>query len=166
MNPAAMQAGPDPAAEALASAAARGDAAALAALLPPLGSQPPQAALDTALLVVAGKWHYDETRADELDAAAAMLLGAGAAVDAVDRDGATPLHLAAASGNVRLMRRLLAAGARVDAPSGHDPYYCGGMPHHLAASHGHREALALLLESGAPVRPLLGRAERRGARNR
>jgi ankyrin repeat protein len=157
-----MQAGPAPAAEALADAAARGDSAALAALLPPLGPRPPQAALDAALLAAAGAWTNAETRKADLDAAAALLLGAGAAVHAVDERGATPLHLAARCGNVPLLRRLLAAGARADAPAGQDHPHFGGLPHHLAASHGHCEALALLLDSGAPVRPLLGSAELRG----
>jgi uncharacterized protein len=88
---------------------------------------------------------------DERDAAAALLLAAGAAVDAVDRLGCTPMHLAAASGNVPLIRRLLAAGARVDAAAG-EPRG-GAMPQHFAADHVRCEALALLLDSGGQVRP-------------
>jgi hypothetical protein len=130
-----MQAGPDPVAGALTDAAARGDTAALAGLLPPLGPKPPQAALDAALLAAAraGAGWYGEpaTRSDEFDAAAALLLAAGAAVGAVDEDGCTPLHLAALSGNAPLVRRLLAAGARVDEPAGmHSDCM---KAHHLAA---------------------------------
>jgi ankyrin repeat protein len=147
----------DPAAKALAAAAARGDSAALAALLPPLGPAQPQAALDAALLAAARKGWNSATPelVEERDVAAALLLAAGAAVDAVDAGGATPLHLAAWSGNVRLMRRLLAAGARVDAPAGRGCYH-GALPQHLAARRGRRDALALLLDSGARVRPLAG----------
>jgi ankyrin repeat protein len=146
-------ASPDPAAEALADAAARGDSAAIAALLPPLAPAPPQAALDAALLAAAGSGCQDFMTPTlvQRDAAAALLLAAGAAVDAVDADGATPLLLAASFGNVPLIRRLLAAGARVDAPAGNR--YSGAMPQHLAAHHGDCEALALFLDSGGQVRP-------------
>jgi hypothetical protein len=156
-----VEAGPEPAAEALAAAAAealaaaarRGDAAALAALLPPLAPTRPQGVLDAALLAAAGAgWHRDTPDlVEKHDAAAALLLGAGAAADAVAEDGATPLHLAAAWGNVPLIRRLLAAGAKVDARAGRDRY-SGTMPHHLAATNGRCEALALLLDAGAQVR--------------
>jgi uncharacterized protein len=167
MLPAANDAGPDPAGEAsaaavakaLAAAAARGDAAALAGLLPPLAPSPPQAALDAALLAAAGAG----TPLDGCDAAAALLLGAGAAVYASDGNGATPLHLAAASGNVRLIRRLLAAGACVHFVACFSSPHSGGMPHHLAASRGRCEVLALLLDSEAQVRPLSAGADGEGA---
>jgi hypothetical protein len=160
MLPAAMPpaASPDPAAEALAAAAAealadaaaRGDAAALAALLPPLAPAPPQAALDAALLAAAGAGQHSVTLrlVDERDAAAALLLAAGAAVDAVDRLGCTPMHLAAASGNVPLIRRLLAAGGRVDASAAPGSIRDGDLPQHYAAGRGRCEALELLLDSG------------------
>jgi ankyrin repeat protein len=152
------------AAEALADAADRGDAGALAALLPPLAPAPPQAALDAALLAAAGAGWNDvtPTLVEERDAAAALLLAAGAAVGVVDEFGATPLHLAAASGNMPLIRRLLAAGARVDPPAGQDHPYFGAMPQHFAASRGRCEALALLLDSGGQVRPLFGSADGEG----
>jgi uncharacterized protein len=174
MQPAVTNAGHDPtlealagaAAKALAAAAERGDSASLATLLAgllsPLALAPllSQAALDAALLAAAGGGRYCDIPhlLHKWDAAAAILLGAGAAVDAADRNGATPLHLAAAAGNVRLIRRLLAAGARVDASAYPTGPYDGAMPHHLAASHGRCEALALLLDSGCQVRPLPGDA--------
>jgi hypothetical protein len=163
MPPAAS---PGPEAEALADAADRGDAAALAALLPPLAPAPPQAALDAALLAAAGVRRYlvqpSLKLVGERDAAAALLLAAGASVDAVDEHGTMPLHLAAVYGDVPLIRRLLAAGARVDAPAGQGYPYCGAVPHHLAASYCRCEALALLLDSGGQVRPLLGGADGEG----
>jgi hypothetical protein len=165
-----VEAGPDPAAEAakaaaaaeaLAAVAARGDTAALAALLPPLAPSPPQDALDAALLAAAEAGFYSRTPdlVEERDAAAALLLGAGAAADAVQRDGTTALHLAAASGNVPLIRRLLAAGACIDAES---DGWCSALPQHFAAFRCRCEALALLLDSGAQVRPLPGSARGEG----
>jgi hypothetical protein len=154
MLPAAIQ---DSYTEPLAAAAARGDATALARLLPPLAPWPPQAVLDAALLAAAGGEDFRTStlvagRADELDAAAALLIGAGAAVDALDEEGATPLHVAAAAGNVPLVRRLLAAGARADGATRHSAdEYCGVMPHLFAASYGRCEAMALLLDSGGQV---------------
>jgi ankyrin repeat protein len=172
--PAAREAGSEPTPEALAAAAAkaladaatRGDAAALARLLPPLAPAPPQAALDEALLAAVGGRHcpYRLPSLEERDAAAAILLGAGAAANSGFDDWETPLHVAARRGNVPLIRRLLAAGARVDATADQgysSPYYgrvpdhSDGMPHHHAASFGRCEALALLLDSGGEVRLLL-----------
>jgi hypothetical protein len=159
---ATMQAAPDDVAKALADAAAAGDAAALAGLLPPLAPAPPQAALDAALLAAAGKGEWCEIPAleHERDAAAGLLLAAGAAIDAVNADGATPLHFAAMYGTMPLIRRLLAAGARADAAE--YPHRGGAMPQHHAADRGHCEALALLLDAGGQVRPLPVSAEGEG----
>lgn len=57
----------------------------------------------------------------------------------------TPLHLAAAQGNVRLAELLLLHGADVNAV---DPT-TGRTPLHLAAHHGHRPMIRFLLARGA-----------------
>ena len=44
-----------------------------------------------------------------------LLLNSGAEVDKVDKDGETPLMLAAREGEVHVTRRLLQEGAKVDA---------------------------------------------------
>ena len=54
----------------------------------------------------AAKGHADVARA---------LLAAGASVDAVDKQGSTPLHYAAFQGHAVVVTALLEAGASVDA---------------------------------------------------
>lgn len=78
-------------------------------------------------------------------AAVQRLLGAGADVNALTRDGCTPLHLAA--GNEAVMRCLLAApGVRVDAEE-----ELGEQPLHWAAEIDHPRTMQLLLDAGAYV---------------
>ncbi|MCU0917678.1 MAG: ankyrin repeat domain-containing protein, partial [Planctomycetes bacterium] len=59
------------------------------------------------------------------------------------------LREAAATGNLDLLRRILARGASPGAINRTDPYGYG--PLQLAAQHGHCEALALLLDHGGDV---------------
>lgn len=67
-------------------------------------------------------------------------------LDAADSQGLTPLHWAALTGSSRVLRRLLAAGAR------HEAVAADGMtPLHLAAKAGHVAAVQALLEAGSFV---------------
>jgi len=82
----------------------------------------------------------------------AALLRAGADVTVVDRDGMTPLHLAAHSGNAAQVAALLRAGAAVDAVC----HGNGRQPLHYAAfctarQPGKAAAVAALLRAGAAV---------------
>ncbi|CAM9281547.1 unnamed protein product, partial [Ectocarpus sp. 13 AM-2016] len=76
-----------------------------------------------------------------------MLLEAGADVEAVNPNGRTPLHLAAAEGNCSAARLLLEAGARPAPPCRYD----GSTPLHCAAERGHYEIAELLVKAGAPA---------------
>ena len=76
--------------------------------------------------------------------AADALIAKGAAVH---RDGWTPLHYAAASGDVEIAKLLLAKGARVDAVS--PPASGKFTPLMMAAREGHDDAAAFLLAQGA-----------------
>lgn len=69
----------------------------------------------------------------------ALLLKAGAIVDAPRSDGATPLHIAARKGNADVAEVLLRAGASVDAMTtrGHTPLVA-------AVQFGHTDVVALL----------------------
>src|SRR5262245_7677579 len=90
-------------------------------------------------------WAVQEGR----DAVAALLLAAGADPNAADtgRDRARPLHTAAGAGHVRVLRRLLSAGAN---PS----FQTRGMgtPLHIAAAYGHLHCVRALLKAGANLR--------------
>ena len=78
-------------------------------------------------------------------AISAMLLDAGADVNACARSGITPLHLAAAVGDTQLVSLLLAHHAEVD------PLLAiwHATPAHIAAAHGHISAVTLLKQAGA-----------------
>jgi ankyrin repeat protein len=85
-------------------------------------------------------------------AAAEALIAKGAAVN---RPGWTPLHYAAASGDVEIARMLLAHGARIDAQS--PPASGKYTPLMMAAREGHQESAEFLLGQGAD--PLLKNGE-------
>jgi ankyrin repeat protein len=78
-------------------------------------------------------------------AVAALLLDAGAPVDAIDRSGISPLGVACANGNWRMARFLLEHGARAEPE--------GGQPVLLAAAGGEDDAagVRLLLKHKARV---------------
>jgi ankyrin repeat protein len=100
----------------------------------------------TPLAAVANRTiHRTADAAEDGCAAAALLLGAGADVNA--RSGTerqTPLHMAARRGNVALGRFLLAHGAELAARSTR-----GETPLHRAVSCNQPAFVALLLEHGA-----------------
>jgi ankyrin repeat protein len=72
-----------------------------------------------------------------------LLLAHGAATRSADVERSTPLHVAAFQGDTGLVRRLLEAGAPIDAPNRFTT------PLGSAAQAGHAEVVRQLLESGA-----------------
>jgi hypothetical protein len=91
--------------------------------------------LDSELLEAARKGDVRKVR---------ELLDRGADVDARDKYGWTPLHLAAYRGYAEVARLLLDRGANVDARDD-----VGDTPLHWAAHDGHLDVVELLLEHGA-----------------
>jgi ankyrin repeat protein len=82
-------------------------------------------------------WAGDDEQFDDA-------LRRGASIGARDSSGATPLHYAASSGHVDLVRRLIARGAEVDAANE------GGVtPLGNAAINDHADVLESLLAEGA-----------------
>ncbi|MCC7415707.1 MAG: ankyrin repeat domain-containing protein [Acidobacteria bacterium] len=75
---------------------------------------------------------------------AALLIGAGADVNAADAGGWRPIHQAAHSGSVDLLKQLIAQGADLDAENGD-----GKTAYALAQERNHREAAALLRRHAA-----------------
>ena len=69
-----------------------------------------------------------------------------AMVDARDRDGETPLYLAAARGNNDIVERLLLAGANANAVTKH-----GATALHCAVWRGNSEMVRALLAVGVDV---------------
>jgi len=84
----------------------------------------------------------------------AVLLGAGATVDAVDAAGNTALHIGATVGDAELCERLLEGGASVDARSKK-----GATPLMLAAAGGHCAACMVLLAYGADPFRVVGTSQ-------
>ena len=122
----------------LAQAAARGDVAAVRALLEQ------RADVDAKGVDGATPLHR-AVHADHLNIAE-MLLKAGASATAGDRYGVTPLYLASVNGNARMIQRLLDAGAD---PHAVDP--AGETALMTAARTGAPAALRVLLDRGARV---------------
>ncbi len=72
-----------------------------------------------------------------------MLLDAGARPDPADKDGWRPIHAAAQSGSLACLRRLIEAGASLEAGGAPN----GMAPIHLAANAGRTEVLRYLVET-------------------
>ena len=81
---------------------------------------------------------------------ASVLIAAGADVDAKNRTGGTPLHMAAyygGSDRASVISVLIGAGADVNAKNNDG----GGTPLHDAASRGHAPVVSILIAAGADV---------------
>jgi cytohesin len=76
------------------------------------------------------------------------LLSLGADVNWVFADGYMPLHAAAHDGFLRVVTRLVAAGAVVDAVTTDHVLWT---PHHFAARDGHAAVVTVLLDAGASI---------------
>jgi ankyrin repeat protein len=122
----------------IADAAARGDIAAVRALIAQKADvNAPQADGATAL-------HWAVYRADR--DLTDVLLRAGANPKAANREGSTPLWLASVNGDARIIAALIAAGAD---PNERLPL--GRTPLMTAARTGNVEAMTVLLDHGADV---------------
>ena len=77
---------------------------------------------------------------------AALLLDRGAAVDARNSEGITPLYIAAQYGRTEVAALLLWRGAAVDALAVDD-----STPLHIASEEGHADVCRVLLQHGADV---------------
>lgn len=94
---------------------------------------------------------------------ARLLIESGARVNATSSHGFfekfTPLHAAAAKGEVGMIQLLLDHKAKVRVIGGGE-YYEGFTPLHLAAKEGHASAVTLLLDAGADVNAVTGDTKR------
>ncbi len=88
------------------------------------------------------------------DAAAVRSLARRATVNVASADGTTPLHVAARSDQVTILKLLIASGAQVNAT---DRY--GITPLALAAMNGSAPAIAALLDAGADGKARVGDGE-------
>jgi ankyrin repeat protein len=77
---------------------------------------------------------------------ARLLLERGASAEAVWKEGGTPLHQAARSGNVNVAQILLQNGAEKDAMTSR-----GETPLYVAAARGHVSVIRFLYKQGAAV---------------
>ena len=87
--------------------------------------------------------HYHHNNHKQI---AEFLLANGADVNAKNRRGATPLHVAARAGQKEVAEFLLANGADIEAKERY-----GFTPLHLAVQGNHKEIVELLLVNGADV---------------
>lgn len=90
--------------------------------------------------------HIVATRKDVPKSILTHLLNAGAELEATDRQGNTPLHHAAESGNHAVAEFLVKAGANMDARNSqrNTPLHCASVP-------GHEAVVSYLLRAGADV---------------
>ena len=89
---------------------------------------------------------HDAAGAGDVEKVRALLAVDRTAVDAKDGNGHTPLLIAAANGQIEVMKLLLEKGAAVDAKDSN-----GSTPLTLAVWQGYLDMAKLLLEKGAAV---------------
>ena len=83
-----------------------------------------------------------------------ILIAAGCELEATDKYGRTPLHVAAFFGHELLIGVLLSAGDTHNLPAGSDPRrkdFSGCTPIHMSATSGHLEACRKLAMVGAEL---------------
>lgn len=97
-------------------------------------------------LDLACQWESGNPQAEEIPSIVARLVEAGARLDAVDLDGLTPLHWAAAVSGAEVVRQLITAGAHVGATSPD-----GNTPLHEAVWGNDADCVAVLLDANADV---------------
>jgi len=90
-------------------------------------------------------WHA--ACGDHTGAIAKILLKSGAYVDAADKDGLAPIHVACRQGTYRFLKKLKSSGANLNLPVG---ALCL-LPSHFAATFGQKQCLELLLEGRAEL---------------
>jgi len=78
-------------------------------------------------------------------------LDGGINVNAIDKDGWTPLILASHFGREDVVRHLILHGANVNAIISKDVFFGGWTALHTAALHNHIEIVTLLVENGADI---------------
>jgi ankyrin repeat protein len=78
-----------------------------------------------------------------------LLLNAKADPDVQDKEGKLPIHGAARTGSVEVIKRLIRAGSRVNVPDRNDSLYFfrGMLPLHYAAEHEHCDAIRALVDA-------------------
>ena len=92
-------------------------------------------------------------RAGDADLAKSLLADC-TDLNALDRDGSSPLHCAAVGGYLDIARLLIDAGAKVDVLGWRDEGLVGGhkyTPLHYAAEQGHPDVVRVLIAAGAGV---------------
>ena len=89
-------------------------------------------------------WAVEFDQVDLID----QFVKVGLDVNAENNDGRTPLHSAAANGNLESVRKLLESGgkASMTVVAGN-----GGTPLHEAVAKGHKDVVSVLLEEGCPI---------------
>jgi ankyrin repeat protein len=83
---------------------------------------------------------FDASTCGQVEAVA-VLLSLGASAQRSDADGVGPIHMAAQRGHGEVIRKLVATGASVAAPTRVD----GSTPLHLACGQGHEAAVRVLV---------------------
>ena len=73
-----------------------------------------------------------------------LLIAAGADKDKADKNGTTPLFLAAQNGHLNVVQSLIEAGVDVNQANKN-----GATPLYMAAQEGHTAVVGLLIEAGA-----------------
>ena len=89
---------------------------------------------------------HDAAKTGDLTSVRVLLEKQPALINAKNKDGQTPLHIAATNGRKEVVELLLEKGADVNAKDNYE-----GTPLHWAAYYGHKEVAELLLSKGAAI---------------